>query len=474
MIMNESELRAYYEKNGYTLPDDVWELLLEENRSDVDVALQGDTPARQRLLKAGLAILSGTHHKHPGRQSSEKRIDEPIEYDAEDKQYVLAFAEWFAAHANESSVVKSFREMVLGGSIVTTEDIRSAARIHNLSFDAQRALCAEQGMLSLEKTLTDDEANAFLLSPATRILSIEQFREWNIPVIGHKVVEGVPRGRYKKNNSGQHKGEIIALTFDPENNPPGDTFIIRAPNSRITIDGYRLVAGKDSPEYPVRTHCETDREAAFAAMIMTDPQYIDEGLSDSDKKLFSKVKEYLEDKAVFLPTKSSVSLDFEKTLYFWDERGYKAEVAVWPGSVLDKLREISCTLSKMYHWRQADATWFVLTGQIPPFRALHFSTTTIHGGDFNDAFIDMKVQPWVSNKTVHGIFRQIQRRLIGDNRKCKSKNIEIFRFVTRSVGTNPQDSDWEKVRQLWEFKRCYERVCRLLLYPNYKLPDDAD
>lgn len=128
--------------------------------------------------------------------------------------------------------------------------------------------------------LTDDEAAQLLASEAVRYMSFDQFKEWGIPVIGHKVHNWRPADSATPEGLTEHKGNIVWLTFED----PETCFILRAPDSSVVIDGFRLDTSRPAPQYPVRTHAADDSEGAmFAAEIRGEHWDRLEGLTEEQE-----------------------------------------------------------------------------------------------------------------------------------------------------------------------------------------------
>jgi hypothetical protein len=113
---------------------------------------------------------------------------------------------------------------------------------------------------------------------------------------------------------------------------------------------------------------------------------------------------------------------------------------VWERSVLDKLRRLSEKLAKRYLWQGAQATMFVLTGEIParsPLRVSYEWKGAGVGGralKASQGVVTLEVAPWVSAKTVERAYRSAQRRILGrHNRPIQEKNLKLFRFVTKRL-----------------------------------------
>jgi hypothetical protein len=113
---------------------------------------------------------------------------------------------------------------------------------------------------------------------------------------------------------------------------------------------------------------------------------------------------------------------------------------VWEGSLLEELLRLSKKLAKRYLWESAQATMFVLTGEIPARPPLRVSYEWKGAGVGSKALkasqgvVTLEVAPWVSAKSVHRAFREAQSRILNrDNRPIKEKNLRLFRFVTERL-----------------------------------------
>jgi hypothetical protein len=113
---------------------------------------------------------------------------------------------------------------------------------------------------------------------------------------------------------------------------------------------------------------------------------------------------------------------------------------VWEGSPLEKLRRVSEKLAKRYLWQSAQATMFVLTGNIParpPLRVSYEWKAAGVGGKAlkaSQGMVTLEVAPWVSAKTVDRAYRTAQKRILRrHNRSIKEKTLRLFRFVTERL-----------------------------------------
>jgi hypothetical protein len=127
-------------------------------------------------------------------------------------------------------------------------------------------------------------------------------------------------------------------------------------------------------------------------------------------------------------------------LQFVNAEGQVQTSWVWEGSLLEKLRRLSEKLAKRYLWQGAQATMFVLTGEIPARPPLRVSYERKSAGvgskavKVSQGVVTLEIAPWVSAKTVDRAYRSAQRRILGhDNRLMGEKNLKLFRFVTERL-----------------------------------------
>ena len=127
-------------------------------------------------------------------------------------------------------------------------------------------------------------------------------------------------------------------------------------------------------------------------------------------------------------------------LSFVDAEGRARTSWVWEKSLLDGLRRLSEKLAKRYLWENAQATMFVLTGEIPARPALRVSYEWKGAGvgsralKASQGLVTLEVAPWVSAKTVDRAYRAAQKRILRrHNRPVQEKNLSLFRFVTQRL-----------------------------------------
>jgi hypothetical protein len=142
------------------------------------------------------------------------------------------------------------------------------------------------------------------------------------------------------------------------------------------------------------------------------------------------------------PPGKTFSLEVQRTerLLYIDEEGQIEETLVEDHSVLEGLRRLSNYLAAEYPWQEAQATWFVLTGEPP---ALPAATGRVSRGSAAPyAEITMTVQPWVPADTVRKFYGQLQERVLTSRpRALSERNLAVFRFIVEQQEVKPHSDN---------------------------------
>ena len=173
-------------------------------------------------------------------------------------------------------------------------------------------------------------------------------------------------------------------------------------------------------------------------------------------------------------------------LSFPDREDGLHRVCVLTGSVLWELRERVQKLILRYPWQESEAAWFLLTGETPWVAPVTLQARGVGiDGMVERQFVTIKVEPWVSEETVRRTYREAQVRMLrGDNRPAKSKQLDLFRFVSSRTDPftlygkeraraarklvpewdreNPDDAYGTDTRRFW---RDYDRAVELIAQP---------
>jgi hypothetical protein len=122
------------------------------------------------------------------------------------------------------------------------------------------------------------------------------------------------------------------------------------------------------------------------------------------------------------------------------------------GSAVEDLGRVAEKLTKAYRWREGDAKWFVLTGDIPlvlPLTVTVSETVSIQDFHPNTARIIITSEPWVPVDEIKSVYQVVQRQILGgDCRPKDDRTLDAVRFVARQMrayGNEP----WTKLTERW-------------------------
>ncbi len=115
----------------------------------------------------------------------------------------------------------------------------------------------------------------------------------------------------------------------------------------------------------------------------------------------------------------------------------------------EQLDKLTKELKRVYFWKETNASWFVLTGYIPPvdtFNVKISSTWRPHGPRFET--ITLTVEPWLSAEKVKRIYSDTQRQILGkDNGRVGEKSLKLLEFVAKQRESG--DSSWRELMENW-------------------------
>ena len=179
-------------------------------------------------------------------------------------------------------------------------------------------------------------------------------------------------------------------------------------------------------------------------------------------------------------------------LDFVNENSRADRCWVFNGSLLGDLHELGGQLAKRFSWQRAQAARFVLTGEPPAVPPISLRYRVEEDEDFKRGVVTLSVATWMSAETVDAVFRDIQRRMLGDinNRQLDIKTLQLVRFVAKQTNsidlTRAERREWgETLVKAWDkenlhhayskrkqptsdFWKDYSRGKQLLLSPKYK------
>jgi hypothetical protein len=112
---------------------------------------------------------------------------------------------------------------------------------------------------------------------------------------------------------------------------------------------------------------------------------------------------------------------------------------------LAQLRDLCESLARNYHWQPAQATVFVLTGQIPLISSRKWS---VHASDVAGGRLILDVDPLLSPKQLARWYADIRKQLVPQRarvRQLSEKHLTLAHFISRRSSEEP----WEKRRHAW-------------------------
>jgi hypothetical protein len=220
-----------------------------------------------------------------------------------------------------------------------------------------------------------EQAYTFIESSAARYLPPELFREWGIPVRGHET-------------------EVLAEDYSD----PLAAEIDYSVTLRVSPPGVTKTVRYSPGNIPAPHARKVDRR-----YVTRKERHGSDGSHETVVRL--------------------------RALSYPGPDGLKKRTHVWPGSLLDELRQWSIRLAVRlpisYEWTEEDMVWHFLTGGVPEPRAL---TMKVHFG--GGARIDMAIAPWISVETIEKNYRNAQRQiLIKSNHASSLRRLAVLRFV---------------------------------------------
>jgi hypothetical protein len=180
----------------------------------------------------------------------------------------------------------------------------------------------------------------------------------------------------------------------------------------------------------------------------------------------------------------------------WSDQEY-VHVPVYPGSILDDLRQLSRRLAgdPFPPWEDAQAAQFVLTGEAVPraLTAQYDSNTSEH---LTYGKIILTIEPWVPTRTVVQFYNYMQAYMLGRKPRAPSlRNLDVFSFVAEQLrdelhseagrGKARERPSWSELMESWnwanpkhryssesQFSRDFQRGAHAVTDPYYEeVPD---
>lgn len=269
-------------------------------------------------------------------------------------------------------------------------------------------------------TLSEEQADLFIESPAVRFLSPRQFLEAGVPLVGHEV-SGFAWGIDSE--------EVWFPDLQASKRPP--TLIWYAhPNRSDCHYLHRVRVGVQPPG------CEIVSE-----VLLANPGDLDLESAPVDDEHWDRITASLEAGRSFLDSLPKA----------------------FPGSVIHELLTLSRWLGEQFWWETEAAARFVLTGASPPYRPVRVklvSAPSYAGSDSEERIVGephgrilIEADAWLSSETVAAIHRAVQRRLMPQGLQHR-KSEAVVRFVAshlRGIGLDPygQGIPWSSMCDLW-------------------------
>jgi hypothetical protein len=168
-------------------------------------------------------------------------------------------------------------------------------------------------------------------------------------------------------------------------------------------------------------------------------------------------------------------------LEFMNEGGEDDDIAVWHDSLLGELQRVVSRLTERFPWREARATWFILTGEPPLVPPVTVRYTLGHPlvrlkrfGDtrrFTYGEVTISAAPWVSEKIVTEAYYNLQSRILPgkQNQPLGRRGLEVLRFVLQRE--NPLELTRARRRQIGkELVEAWNRKYPHWSYDKYGQP----
>jgi hypothetical protein len=277
-----------------------------------------------------------------------------------------------------------------------------------------RANVLETGYLSTE------EAIDLLYSHAARFLTLDQMRELDIPLFGHKAIVLGPYREVDREGYFDHK---VSLRVEP----PGISLVLRYTNS---------VDNSANKEELVR--CEVEGGEALAPYKVCFPPVEVPGTSTESKSNIGPA-----------------------LLSNFDTADRPA--SVWPGSLVDEIYDLAEELCESFMWPSRETrgwvgTWwnedaaalFVLTGSAPLVHPIKLGLARAGGGLDIPSHVILEVLPWLRPESVNDAYNSVRRALNVNLRNQGDRKFDVVTFVLqRGNSCEPDALDFGHLRECW-------------------------
>jgi hypothetical protein len=415
------DARAIIEgKLGYRLYDCVWNRAVRDyGVEDESERLQGleevveDLQQFAKEVRQELEARPTTKHRRS--MDSVRYLDESkpdllsilsadsFYIDSDSQAALRALSEYAALKANEDPDVTEFRANVL-----------------------------ETGYLS------DEQATDLLYSHAARFLTLDQMRDLEIPLSGHKTILLEP---YREDDREGYFDHKVSLRVEP----PGISLMLRYTN---------LVDNSANKEELVR--CETEGGEVIAPYKISFPPVELPGTSGGPA--------------------SNIGPALLSNLDTADPPAY-----VWPGSLVDEIYDLAQELSESFMWpsrntRSWVGTWwneesaalFLLTGIAPLVHPIKLGLARAQGDLDIPSHVVLEVLPWLRPESVNDAYRSARRALNVNLRNRGERKFDVVTFVLqRGNSCDPDALDFKDLRENWNAEFPEKKFKDTYLFSTY-------
>jgi len=384
---------------GYRLYDCVWNRAAKdydaeyelEDLFEVAQELQQFAEQVKRELEARSTV------KHRRSRDSVRYLDESegdlqsvllaesFYIDSDGQAALLALSAYAALKANEDPRVTEFRTRVLEIECLSTE-----------------------------------QAMDLLYSHAARFLTLDQMRELDVPLSGHKTTLLEPYREIDRDEYFDHK---VSLRVEP----PGISLMLRYTN---------LIDDSENKEELVR--CEVEEAEALAPYKVSFPPVEVPGTNQGSKSNIGPI-----------------------LLSNFDTADRPANV--WPGSLVDEIYDLAQELCESFMWpsrktRGWIGTWwnedaaalFVLTGIAPLVHPIKVGLARAEGSLDIPSRVVFEALPWLRPESVHEAYKSARRALNVKLRNQGDRKFDVVTFVLeRSRSCDPDTLDFRHLRESW-------------------------
>jgi hypothetical protein len=389
-------------KLGYRLYDCVWKKAVRDYRVEyesgrwedlveaVEDLQQFAEEVRQELEARPTTkrrrSMDGVRHLDDSKFNLESvLLAESFHIDSDSQAALRALSAYAALKANEDPEVTEFRASVL-----------------------------ETGYLSTE------QATDLLYSHAARFLTLDQMRDLDVPLAGHKTILLEPYRTVDREGYFDHK---VSLRVEP----PGISLMLRYTN---------LVDNSANEEESVR--CETEGGEALAPYKISFPPVELPGTSGGPE--------------------SNIGPALLSNFDTADRPAY-----VWPGSLVDEIHHLAQELSESFMWPSRNTsswvgTWwnedsaalFLLTGIAPRMHPIKLGLARAGGGLDIPSHVVLEVLPWVVPESVNDAYKSARRALNVTLRNQGDRKFDVVTFVLQlSNSCEPDDLNFKHLRERW-------------------------